>query len=690
MFSNFFCPTMNTCSDTIPLILGGSDVMVASETGSGKTASYVMPILQLCTEYYDKQIELLHYNCRDKEFQCLISQYDRSKSLTVASNGLFLKSDGGKWVGCRATIGVKRNSGAIINPPEGNTAGKVESFNKFYFECTILGDGIVRIGLSTSDASLDLGTDSFGFGYGGTGKKVHANIFEDYGYNDSTKVQKFTKNDIVGCLLDFSHHTGGSISFSVNGNNIGKAFTLPSQGNLTLFPAVSMKDSQCLLNFGSSRLSDFQYPPSASTTSTSSDTDCFIPFGSIHAACGGVVNPNDLSADSSVLDGEKGPLAIIILPTKDLARQTFQVFTELSDYLLEKIRISLLISGINVKPVIEKLKFGLVDIIVGTPKIISSFISSEKLKVSRCRFLVIDEADCIVADNDSLSHVNRITAKLPVGVQTCFFSATLHDQSVRKLAGKICFHPLVVDLVGDTKSLPDTIVHCLVRCPIHFDQSIDNTIHQESCYRTDAVHSGGLLDQKVRWESLDKDDSSSETLKLIKPIILLDLLEKTQMDQILIFVRTNLDAALLETYLNSKAKQSSKMLANAYNCKVLAGKRSMEERSKNLKAFKDGDVRILIATDVAARGIDIPDLPCVINYTLPDNPTTYIHRVGRVGRNGRKGVAISIVAADGVKEKVWYCQPGYAPPCTDCRLFENGGKYCLTKCLGAKPTCALT
>jgi ATP-dependent RNA helicase DDX1 len=322
---------------------------------------------------------------------------------------------------------------------------------------------------------------------------------------------------------------------------------------------------------------------------------------------------------------------------------------------------------------------GLVDILVGTPKIISSFISSEKLKVSKCCSFVLDEADSIMADNDSFNHVNRITAKLPVGVQTCLFSATLHDQSVRKLAGKICFHPSVVDLVGDTRSLPNTIVPCLVRPPIHLDQSIDAIIHQEPCYRTDAVHLGGLLNEKVCWDSLDKDECSSETVKLIKPIILLDLLEKTQMDQILIFVRTNLDAGLLETFLISKAKQSSKMLANSYSCKVLAGKRSMEERNKNLKAFKDGDVRILIATDVAARGIDIPDLPCVINYTLPDNPTTYIHRVGRVGRNGRKGVAISIIAADGIKEKVWYCQTGNTPPCTDRRLFENGGKYWVAK-----------
>jgi ATP-dependent RNA helicase DDX1 len=652
--------------------------MVASETGSGKTASYVMPILQLCSEYYDKQDEPL----QKKELQFQISKIDRNKTLMIASNGLFLKSDGGRWVGCRATSGVKRINNDTINP--------LGYSNKFYFECTILGDGIVRLGLSTSDASLDLGTDSLGFGYGGTGKKVHANNFEHYGYDDSV-VQEFRKNDVVGCLLNFSHHPGGSyISFSVNGKNLGKAFTLPPNDNLTLFPAVCMKDSQCLLNFGGKgSLSDFQYPPPSPSSTTSTNctgADCFIPLGSIDASCGGVVNPNDALADRIAQDREKGPLAIIILPTKDLARQTFQVFMELSSFLLEKIRISLLISGINVKPVIEALKLGLVDILVGTPKIISSFISSEKLKVSRCRSFVLDEADSIVADNDSYSHVNRITAKLPLGVQTCLFSATLHDQSVRKLAGKVCFHPSVVDLVGDTRSLPNTIVHCLVRPPIYLDQNIDAIIHQEPCYRTDAVHSGGLLNGKVCWDSLDEDECSSETVKLIKPIILLDLLEKTQMDQILIFVRTNLDADLLETFLNCKAKQSSKMLANSYSCKVLAGKRSMEERNKNLKAFKDGDVRILIATDVAARGIDIPDLPCVINYTLPDNPTTYIHRVGRVGRNGRKGVAISIVSADGIKEKVWYCQTGNTPPCTDCRLFENGGKYWVAKRLYGEPS----
>jgi ATP-dependent RNA helicase DDX1 len=208
---------------------------------------------------------------------------------------------------------------------------------------------------------------------------------------------------------------------------------------------------------------------------------------------------------------------------------------------------------------------------------------------------------------------------------------------------------------------------------VSWDKHIDLAIHQKPCYRTDAVHSGGLLGKEIKWENCDQEESNSERLKLIKPIILLELLERTNMDQILIFVRTNLDADLLENFLDSKAKESSKMLANCFSCKVLAGKRSMEERQKNLKAFKDGDVRILVATDVAARGIDVPELPVCINYTLPDSVSTYIHRVGRVGRNGRKGIAISIVAEEGIKEKVWYCQTGNTPPCTDCRVFEDGG-----------------
>ena len=112
---------------------------------------------------------------------------------------------------------------------------------------------------------------------------------------------------------------------------------------------------------------------------------------------------------------------------------------------------------------------------------------------------------------------------------------------------------------------------------------------------------------------------------------------------------------------------------NIYSCCVMAGWRSTHERRASLDSFKAGDVRILICTDVAARGIDVRELPCVINVTLPEKPETYIHRVGRVGRAGCQGIAISIVSSHEFKEKVWYCQRGKRPPCKDTRLYDHGG-----------------
>lgn len=112
---------------------------------------------------------------------------------------------------------------------------------------------------------------------------------------------------------------------------------------------------------------------------------------------------------------------------------------------------------------------------------------------------------------------------------------------------------------------------------------------------------------------------------------------------------------------------------NPYSCAVLAGMRSMEERRRNLDAFREGDVRFLIATDVAARGLDIKELPFVVNMCLPDEPENYIHRIGRVGRAERMGLAISLVAT--VKEKVWYhsnCKDR-GRNCSNAKLLDRGG-----------------
>lgn len=145
------------------------------------------------------------------------------------------------------------------------------------------------------------------------------------------------------------------------------------------------------------------------------------------------------------------------------------------------------------------------------------------------------------------------------------------------------------------------------------------------------------------------------------------------MSQCMIFCRTNADCDNLETFLCSYGggKKFHGMVESgkehAYSCCVLAGMRSMQERRTNLEAFKEGNVRFLICTDVAARGIDIKCLPFMINMTLPDEAENYIHRIGRVGRAERMGLAISIVAGNDIKEKVWF------------HKCANRGKGCLNR-----------
>ncbi|CAM9532090.1 unnamed protein product [Hapterophycus canaliculatus] len=167
----------------------------------------------------------------------------------------------------------------------------------------------------------------------------------------------------------------------------------------------------------------------------------------------------------------------------------------------------------------------------------------------------------------------------------------------------------------------------------------------------------------------------------MKPQVLLRVVEALGMDQAIIFCRTNLDCDLLEEFLTDVGggkrftghQESGDQ--NAFSCCVLAGMRSMQQRRANLTAFKEGDVRFLICTDVAARGVDIKGLPYVVNMTLPDVPENYIHRIGRVGRQDCLGLAVSIVACDGCKEKVWYhknCR-NRGQGCTNRDTLSKGG-----------------
>jgi ATP-dependent RNA helicase DDX1 len=150
------------------------------------------------------------------------------------------------------------------------------------------------------------------------------------------------------------------------------------------------------------------------------------------------------------------------------------------------------------------------------------------------------------------------------------------------------------------------------------------------------------------------------------------------MSQVLIFCRTNLDCSNLEKFFNHQSalfeqQNQKKSIEMKYSCRCLGGMLSMEERRRNLQLFKENEIRILICTDVAARGIDIDSLPYVINMTLPEEADDYIHRIGRVGRSDRMGLAISLVAIED-QEKVWYHKcSNRGIGCSNRQLIQDGG-----------------
>lgn len=195
---------------------------------------------------------------------------------------------------------------------------------------------------------------------------------------------------------------------------------------------------------------------------------------------------------------------------------------------------------------------------------------------------------------------------------------------------------------------------------------------------TDEVHVSGDFDSICPDKARNEN---SQAVKEVKQRLLVEIIEKFKMNQCLVFCRTNLDCSNMELYLNKFSCESSGKGSGSggsssgkkglFSCCVLAGKLSQEQRRTNLKRFKDGEVRIMLCTDVAARGIDINSLPFVVNMTLPDEAEDYIHRVGRVGRADKMGLAITIV---GEEEKVWYHTCGGKGSCTNRRLKSADGR----------------
>ncbi|XP_031845611.1 ATP-dependent RNA helicase Ddx1 [Nomia melanderi] len=615
-------------SEAIPLILGGGDVLMAAETGSGKTGAFCLPVIQIVWETLNdlesgKATTTSGGAAPPSSTNWLLSLFDRGRALAVTPDGLRCQSREQKeWHGCRANKGVHGSK-------------------KFFYEATVTDEGLCRVGWSTGQASLDLGTDKNGFGFGGTGKKSNARQFDDYG-------EAFGMHDVIGCYLDL---VKGEISFTKNGAKLGVAFTLNAQQkSQTYYPAVVLKNAEMSFNFGAQ---PFKHPPS----------NDFIAVASAPKECVRE-NPTNSSSTRSKEDGKpkcNAPQAIIIEPSRELAEQTYNQIQKFKKYLKDPIiRELLVIGGISVKEQISALNSG-VDIVVGTPGRLEDLIQGGYMSLTHCRFFILDEADGLLKQGYS-ALIDGLHKQIPKitsdgkRLQMIVCSATLHSFEVKNMAGRLMHFPTWVDLKGED-AVPETVHHVVVMVDPQKDRSWQNL---RKHIPTDGVHERDKLGG-------NNPETFSEAVKMLKGEYCVRAIKEHNMDRALLFCRTKLDCDNLERYL----KQTG---GNQFSCVCLHGDRKPQERKANLEKFKKQEVKFLICTDVAARGLDITGLPFMVNITLPDEKSNYVHRIGRVGRAERMGLAISLVSK--VPEKVWYhgewC-PSRGRNCHNTTLTDQGG-----------------
>ena len=275
--------------------------------------------------------------------------------------------------------------------------------------------------------------------------------------------------------------------------------------------------------------------------------------------------------------------ALILTPTRELAAQIQENIIAYSKYV--DVRSTVIFGGVKADPQIAQIRKG-IDILVATPGRLLDLENQGKLSLKRVEFLVLDEADRML-DMGFQRDINKILALLPTKRQNLLFSATF-SKEIKKLAGAFLSHPEMVAAAPE-------------------NSTVDKII--QKAYRT---------------------DKSKKTNLIIK------LISDGNWQQVLVFTRTKHGANRL----------TKKMQAKGIQAAAIHGNKSQAARTKALKGFKDGSVRVLVATDIAARGLDIPLLPHVINFELPNISEDYVHRIGRTGRAGANGEAISLVSSD--------------------------------------------
>ncbi|PYS98834.1 MAG: hypothetical protein DMF63_14695 [Acidobacteria bacterium] len=280
------------------------------------------------------------------------------------------------------------------------------------------------------------------------------------------------------------------------------------------------------------------------------------------------------------VSGKKGSTVLVLSPTRELANQTDAACRQLAP---KHIRCASIIGGAGYKHQIDAIRRG-ANIIVATPGRLMDFMEQGMLNLSKIDTLVLDEADRML-DMGFLPAIKRISKEIPSNRQTLFFSATLSNEIERIALSVMGGDPQYVEI--STRGKAATTI----------EQTAYSVGHE------------------------------------YKMPLLLELLDKEDFDRVLIFTRTKRGADRLAHILEKRDHKSNR----------IHGDRSQSQREAALRGFKTGKTRVLVATDVAARGIDIDSVSHVINYDVPVVPEDYVHRIGRTGRAGNKGRAITLL-----------------------------------------------